>query len=77
MKQDEWTRIELPASPSGDRVYVSVRNDGRRIRLVAHNAALRVIDVRSQSNESKGNNNNSHVVVEWSQDRPWGDVEES
>jgi hypothetical protein len=76
MKQDEWTRIELPASPSRDRVYVSVRNDGRRIRLVAHNAALRVIDVRSQSNESKGNNN-SHVVVEWSQDRPWGDVEES
>jgi hypothetical protein len=54
---------------------VSVRDDGRRVRLVANNAAFRVIEMNSRKTTDRGDY--SQVVAEWSQDRLWGDDEEA
>ena len=54
---------------------MSVRDDGRRVRLVANNAAFRVIEMNSRKTTDRGDY--SQVVAEWSQDRLWGDDEEA
>ncbi len=70
----KWSKHQVP-HPSGEELYVSVRDDGRRVRLVANNAAFRVIEMNSRKTTDRGDY--SQVVAEWSQDRPWGDDQEA
>ena len=63
-----WTRYEID-HPSGKRIYVAVSEDGTRLKLKAHGAALRITDF---SNRRGKNGKTGAVDLEWSQDFPWG-----
>jgi hypothetical protein len=71
----KWSKHHLP-HPSGEELYVSVRDDGERVRLVANNATFRVIEMNTRRNQVEPRGDYSQVVVEWGQDRPWGDQDE-
>jgi hypothetical protein len=63
-----WQIVELPDTPDGERMYVSVRDDRRRIRVVSpHSGSFRVVDVRTQDG--------THVVIEWTDESPWREDE--
>jgi hypothetical protein len=76
-----WTRTQIK-HPSGQRFYVSVRDDGKRIRVVAYNAALRVIDMSTRKAAAvpdfPGHVGHSIITAEWDDSAwPWrGDDDE-
>jgi hypothetical protein len=69
MARGDWQQpIEIGTAPNGDRMYVSVRNDRRRIRLVVlgDGSSFRVVETTKRGG-------GSHVVAEWTDQAVWGD----
>jgi hypothetical protein len=70
----KWTRTEVD-HPSGERFYVSVRDDGKKIRIVADGVTLKVGEVNNFATPE--GRRAGLVVVEWSTDTWHADPEES
>jgi hypothetical protein len=60
----QWTRTEVE-HPSGERVYVAVRDDGKKVRIVADRAVLKVGEVNNFATPEGGLR--GLTVLEWSQ----------
>jgi hypothetical protein len=76
-----WTKTEIE-HPSGERFYVSIREDGKRIRVVSYNAALRVMDLSSRKAATPpdfpGHVGHSIITAEWDNSAwPWREAEEA